>query len=503
MAGTSTPLKTPNSRVFLIEGRARGDHKPSYESGLRMMGVSQGFGDIERVEVPDPYEYGKYVEVAQIRGAEERATTSLEGRFAMSLKSTLLELARRKCAADVQLHIGKCTDPSLFNTFEKIIVLEQAYLTNYGTDDLGNLASADEAVVNENADISAKELYEILPLSFGTKAGSIVTNELVDATLCDYASCGDCEDESSGCEKVYAISKAAGGSPSTPADIVFTVDGGVVWYAHDIDSLGAAEDPNGIDCLGAYIIVVSNASNSLHYALKSIVDGLTDPTWTEVTTGFVTGGEPNAIFSVGGKAFIVGDSGYVYVTEDPTAGVTVLDAGTATVDNLLDVEALSETFIVAVGNNGAIILSEDGVNFAAVTSPVGVAINLNFICLKNESEWWVGTSTGRLYYTIDGGDTWTEKAFPGSGSGVCYDMQFASDTVAILSHATSTPSGRLLRSYDGGYSWQVLPERAGATLPANDRVNKVVVCSEDVNWVTGVGLNDNGSDGIILMGGTS
>ena len=53
MAGSFTPVKTPNTRVFLIEGRARGDHAPSYVSGMRMMGVAQGFGDVERIENPD------------------------------------------------------------------------------------------------------------------------------------------------------------------------------------------------------------------------------------------------------------------------------------------------------------------------------------------------------------------------------------------------------------------------------------------------------------------
>ena len=420
----------------------------------------------------------------------------------MSLKSELLRLAKAKCAVDIHLHIGSCTDPSLFNTFEKAVVLEQAYLTSYGTDDLGNLSSSDEAVVNENSDISAKNMYEILPISFGSKAGSLVLNEVLDVTVCDSASCGECEDEFSGCEKVYAITKYAGGSPATIPDIIFTIDGGVVWYAHDIDSM-ASDDPTGIDCLGSYIIVVSNGSNSLHYVLKATVDGLTDPTWTEVTTGFVAGGEPNAIFSIGGKAFIVGDLGYIYVTEDPTAGVTVLDAGTTTVDHLLDVEALSETFVVAVGNNGAIVVSEDGVNFADVNSPVGAAINLNFIELKSESEWWVGTSTGRLYYTLNGGDTWTEKAFPGSGTGVCRDMEFATPSVGYLAHSTATPAGRILRTYDGGYSWQVVPERTGATIPANDRINKVAVCDGEANFVVGVGLADLSSDGIIVLGSTS
>jgi len=48
------------------------------------------------------------------------------------------------------------------------------------------------------------------------------------------------------------------------------------------------------------------------------------------------------------------------------------------------------------------------------------------------------------------------KGFPGSGSGVVYDICFASDAVGYLAHATTTPAGRILRTYDGGYSWNIL-----------------------------------------------
>jgi hypothetical protein len=498
----TTPTKTADTRVFLIDGRARGDHKPSYESTMRMMGVSQGFGDVERIENPDPYEYGKFIEVGEVVGAIERATTSLEGRYARAMISELLTLARKGCMVDAQLHMGACTDPSDFNTYDKALILEKARLTNYSTEDLGALASGDNAVVNETVDLSASQVYEIVPLSYGVKAGSLITNEIVDAALCDSASCGDCETESNGCQKIFAVSKAAGGSPTTPSDIVFTIDGGVVWYAHDVDTLGIAEDPSGVDCLGVYIVVVSAASNSLHYALLSEFDGLIDPTFTEVATGFVAGGEPQAIFTIGGRSYIVGNGGYIYYTEDPTAGVTVLDAGSLTTASLLDVAALSEENVVAVGQAGNVLYSENGETFAHAAKEFGAAVNLNCVAIKpsNAREWWVGTSTGRVYYTLNSGAHWTEKAFPGSGSGVVYDIEFATDSEVFIAHATAANAGRILRSIDGGYSWKVTPEKSGAVLPANDKLNVLVTCKNDPNFVAGFGLADNGADGFAVIG---
>ena len=497
---SNKPLKTAYSRVFLMEGRARGDHKPEYEAGVRMMGLSQGFGDIETIESPDPQQYGAFEEVGQTRGAIDRPTTSLEGRYALDVISEVLRLARKGCAIDMQLHMGECQDPTNFNTFSKALVLEGAYLTSYSTEDMGALASGDDSPVNESADISAKTVYEVVPVGYGVKAATIVTTELTDAVICDRVGCGECEEESDGCYKVFAISVAAGGSPSTSPDVVFSVDKGITWYAHDIESIGTANDADGIDCVGQYLVIVSNAEGNLNYALKSEFDGVTDPEFTGITTGIVVGGEPNAIFSIGGIAFVVGDGGYVYKTDDPTVGVSVLDAGSATSAKLTAVHALSEEFAVAVGENGAVIYTENGTTWSAISvSPVGYGTDINCVWVKSESEWWIGAADGNLYYTLDGGSTWTTKAFSGSGAGEVRDIVFSTDSVAWLAHDTAAPAGRILRSYDGGYSWQLTPE-SGATFPANDQVNALAVCEQDANFVVGVGLADNASDGYVVVG---
>lgn len=494
-----TIAKTANSRVFIIEGRASPEHSPEYESCLRMTGLSQGFGDIERIECPDPHKYGAFIEVGQVRGGTERPTTSLEGRYAMNLLSTLLKVARNGCAADVQLHFGQCQDASDFNDFEKIIILEDAVLTNYSTEDLGALASGDNASINETADISAKDAYEVVPLSVASRAGTLLTNEVIDIIICDTHSCGDCENESDGCQKIFAVTKAAGGSLGTPPDIVFSIDGGAVWYAHDIDSMLSTEDPDAVGCLDEYIVVVSNDSNSAHYALKSEFTATTDPDFTEIGTGFVVGGEPNALSTADNFMFIVGDMGYVYGTDDITAGVTVLDAGVATLDRLVDVHAISDTFAVAVGDNATVIYTTNGSTWTPVNvRPSGVGVTLNAVWVRSETEWWVGSSAGRMFYTKDYGATWTEKTFTGSSSGSVLDIQFSSDSVGYMSHQTAGTKGRVFRTFDGGYSWTLIPEKSG-TMPANDKINALAVCTYDVNFLAGGGLADDGTDGFIFV----
>jgi hypothetical protein len=75
----------------------------------------------------------------------------------------------------------------------------------------------------------------------------------------------------------------------------------------------------------------------------------------------------------------------------------------------------------------------------------------------------------------------------------------STDSVFYLAHQTSATKGRILRSFNGGYSWIVLPEKAGS-LPLNDKVNALAACTFDPNFVVGVGLADNAADGFVVIG---
>ena len=494
------PMQSGQSRVFILEGRARADHKPTYMSTVKAGSPSQSYGDVEKIEIPHPTQYDKFLEVGKIRGAEENVSITLTGRYARDIKSELLRMAKALCPVDVQINFGACKDPTAYNRFDKKIILEDAVLTNWGAEDLGALGSDERAKVDENVDVSAREIYEIVELTLGEKAGSVVTNEIVDMVICDSASCGDCDEESSGCDKFFAISLAAGGSGGTPADVVFSLDKGVSWDAHDIDSLGVAENPDGVACLGSYLFVVSEDSESLHYALKSEFDGLTDPAFTAVATGFVAGGGPKAVDVGIAKAFIVGAGGYIYSTEDPTAGVTVLDAGTIHDVDYNDVSALSDEFAVAVGDNGNIAKTTDGTLWTGVTTtPIGAGVSFNAILVLSENTWLLGTGGGVLYYTVNGGTSFTTKAFPGSGAGVIRDIVSAKESVLFMAHDTATPAGRVLRSINGGYDWYVLPEGSGV-IPANDQINALAACPSNPDLFAGGGLADDASDGFVVVG---
>jgi len=493
------PAQSGLSRVFIIEGRARSDRRPKFFGSVRAMALEQGFGDTTNIYIPDPRRYDRFKVAGQIKGEEERPTTQLQGRWALDVASELLRLAKIQCPVDVQLHLGQCTDPSEFSEFTKAVILEAAQIPNWATDEVGALQPDEKNPVNETADISAALMYEVLEVTAAERADDIVTNEVIDVIFCDAISCGECEEQSAGCNKIFAITLAAGGSPGTPADVVFSLDAGDTWGAHDIDSLGIAENPSAIACVKKYVVVVSSASNSLHYALKSEFNGYTDPGFTEVTTGFVAGGEPNAIESLGSMGFVVGEGGYIYLVEDPTGGVTVLDAGAATVDDLNAVDALDEQFAVAVGDSGAVVYTENqSVWQQTTTRPVGIGVNLTCVLVHSENYWLVGSANGRLFSTFNKGETWNEVTFPGSGSGSVRDIVRSTDSVLWMAHDTTVPVGRILRSYDGGHEWGLIPEGT-ASLPDNNRISALAACEFDPNVVVGVGLGGNGTDGFVVL----
>jgi hypothetical protein len=491
------PAKSAYSRVFIIPGRARPDHAPEFQACMKAGSLDQSFGDVEPIQCPDPEKYGDFVEVGQLQGAIERASSSLMGRYAANIASRLLELAKLRCAVDVQVHFGVCTDPRVFNKFTKNVILENVWLPSWSTEDLGAMSSDENSPVAETVNLNIGAIYEALEMTFQKRAADQVHNEVVDVVNCSAVSCGDeCEDEDEGCDKIFALQGATAGSPGTAPDVVWSNTKGVTWNLDEINSLLSSEDADALACVLDYVTVVSNAANSLHWKTKANVLAGTVGGWTEVTTGFVASKEPNDIWSVGYAAFIVGDGGYVYYTEDPTSGVSVLDAGEATTNTLRAVHALDDKFAVAVGDSDTIIYTTNRNNWVTATA-TGGGNTLQGVWCKNEDVWLVVDNAGNFYYTLDGGDSWTEGSLPGNVSEL-HDVQMPSDSVVFVCGNDGT-NGRAWRSFDSGHSFVALPEGI-SNLPTTTDLNALAVCPDDINHVCIVGEGSVADDGVILIG---
>jgi photosystem II stability/assembly factor-like uncharacterized protein len=492
------------SRVFLIENRAGPENVPLFLELAAAGAVSKPFGSVTRVEGPSLTRRKGYRALTSYSSGQENASLPITLRHTLAL-STMLRIGRLGCELDAQVHFGACTDPRNFSEGwhdGKIQIFESASLTDYNTTEEGSLTSGDEGEVNEDVELSALEFYEKLPLTFSERAQSEVAQEIISVVVCDSVGCGDCDTPSDGCQKIYAVSAPAGSSPGVLPEVLVSDDGlSAIDNESPITTLAIGEDPDDAACVGNNLVVVSEDSISLHWAdLSDLIDGT--ETWAEVTTGFNAGGAPRAIFSASPfDTWIVGVGGYVYFTTDPTNSVTVQDAGSTTSNQLNDVYAFDLENVVAVGESNTVINTVNGGDtWQSITGP-DAGVGLTAVTMRTEKEWWVGTDDGKLWYTRDSGANWTEKTFPGSGSGQIYDIEWASDTVGYMAHGTGT-AGRLLSTISGGYQWSVLPD-GNSSLPENDNINSIAVCELEVNVLYAGGLGADAADGILLKGTAS
>lgn len=502
MSNVYVPAKTGNARIFIIQNRARADHDLQYASYAKLTGVSRTHGEITPVEIPDPDNYDKYLEVDEISGQDSRYTATIIAKFPSNIRSLLQYLERCKEPFDIRLQFGDCENPSDPTSFAKGEILEHVRVTGYSTDDLGSLQSDESAEIRETLSISFRNFYDFVRMSYFSKAASLLTKEVNDvfvrqSSRCFGASCS--------CNLIFAVTAAAGGSPGTPPDLVFSIDGGTNWYARDIDTLLATENAHGIADVGEYIVIISSDAGSISYTDISPFyypdDVSFDPSFAETTNGFVQ--PPNAIRSTGMKAFIAGDAGYVYMTDAPASGVTVLDAGVATAKNLLAIAVYSGSYVVAAGEDGAIVYTVDGESFnLSPTTPVSVGTDITAVAMRTSSEWIIGSSDGKLYITYDSGRHWNQLYLPGATPASVKDIVWQGESAGYVSAVVGT-AGRIYRTLDAGRTWMIEPATSAGSMPTAVRFNKLGICKLDANQVFAVGAVTEGGTGIIVVGSDS
>jgi photosystem II stability/assembly factor-like uncharacterized protein len=207
------------------------------------------------------------------------------------------------------------------------------------------------------------------------------------------------------------------------------------------------------------------------------------------------------------EVYFAGDGGYIYKATDITSGVSIISAASATSNNLLRIHGALDGTLVASGADSVVVKSINrGATWATTTAePYGIALDVTAILALDERRYWVGSAnSGRLAYTLNGGETWVEKSFSGSGAGTIRDIVAATDEVLYFSHDTNTPTGRIFTTWNGGVNWTNTSPRI-QNLPTFDRGTRLAVPfgahpTIASNNLAVAGLAGNGTDGILLLG---
>jgi hypothetical protein len=492
-------MKAGESRVWLFpDGVGPGRDKIFLGCG-RIGDPSFNFGDMTRVEGPDPNRYNEFVELGSFQGSKERPTGSVIGRYSRKDLSELLRIGRRRCNSAVQAHVGKCRNPQDFNGgWEKIVNYPKARYTSWSAENFGALGSDEQNPTNETGEFSSEDIYEIKQLVFGEQCAAEVVREIIAIMVCDAEECGDCDTPSDGCQKMFGVMLGTGATPGTLPSVVYSADGGITCAATDIDTLFSNEDPNDAACVGEYLVVISELGG-VHFApVADILLGT--EVWREQSAGIdmVGGNGPISIWSVDAyHTWIGGANGHVYFGSSPLSGWTLQDPGIATTLDLQDVHALDTMHVVMVGDLNAIIHTENGGGTWEPLVGPAPGETLNCVWMYDEDTWLVGTSAGGLYVTANAGVTWENIATELPVTVVEVDeIIFHDETIGYLSARDGAAHSLIFRTIDGGESWYVLPEGNG-TIPDNDRINSLAVCANE-NIVWGGGLGGGGTDGIIV-----
>lgn len=496
--------QTSYSRVFTIDGGAGPQVAPVYQGLARLGAFSQKYGDVTAVRVPSEQQYDAFDIVDVIRGMDGLPTSTLEAK-AQITASELAKLADRKCSVDIQVHIGQCKTPTDFDggwTDGHVKIIEQSYFTGYDLAGLGAFDGDQRAVVMESFPFTGLYAYDVRPMVPQLLAAVTITDEVVDVLVPDAVACGNCGLPSSGNNILLALINDSSGSPGIGASVVYTKDGGATFTKSPITALAIGQTPTAMFEMGGYIVVTSN--NGLKHAYVRLADLLAGiGVWQSNATGYVASKGVNAAVRLSpSSAILVGDGGYIYSLSDPTGAVAVVSAGDITVQNFAKVKAFANDAIVAIGASNAMAVSFGGGTWGLITGPsVGVA--LTALEVQTVNRFLVGNASGALYYTLDGGATWTLKAFAPVTAGAVRDIAFASRNVGYLAWDQGSPqnaSAKLYRTINGGYSWFPVPEGGGGSWPASWRINKIAL-GGDVNTVFAGGLATDGNDGVLIRAG--
>jgi hypothetical protein len=452
-------------------------------------------GGVDPVFVPDPRKAGRYKLVARSITAPDLPNATL---LMLEKHGSLpRQLQRIGCAFNLYELSGQCKDLSDFlaGWSDYVLIYSGAEVTDK---DLGTRTARDsDDPIEDSLSVTLADIYPVGALGFGQEAATQIDKEVIDIVYGTDISC-NCTDNTN---YIYGVTKSSGtGSPGLPSELIYTVDGGGVWQQANIDGIGATEEALAIDIVGNYLVTLGLDS----YYIAEINSKTGVPgTFTKVTTGFVAAGSPNDMYVASPReVWFAGDGGYIYKSTDITAGVVAVNPGDTTTQNLTRIHGREET-IVAVGAAGTVVKSNTRGATWIVTTAAPSAAALSAIAVIGLDGYWVGTATGYAYFTKDGGETWTSKAFSGSGAGAVKDIVFCTEEVGFMAHNTAAPVGRLFCTWNGGENWTNTAPRV-LNFPVIDYVGRIANpnahSSIAANNVALACLAGDGIDGTIALG---
>ena len=353
----------------------------------------------------------------------------------------------------------------------------------------GTVAIEEDAASMVSADFEAYPPVYELDEQTVTRQASVATDVLNDIWMNpdahDYASWGS---------RLYrgSLGIAGGDSAVGPAlaTLLFVTE-----YGDTLTPAGADPMAAGVDLEATRFFYVGKNTRRYVVSMEAPAgaQGLTaysddgGAVWTTSNVGGAVAGHgtlngralwcPNERFSL-----LASNLGFIYKSTDGcVTWVAKEEAGIAATLYACVHADPTDTYCIAGGPADAIVLSEDGGESWQVSAAVTGGGGDILCCWRfDENKMFVGTDDGELWYSRDGGVSWTEQTrIPGIGVGDVMDMYWNNEHVGWIAKDTAAPVGAILRTINGGWDWEAI------TTPTNAGLNAIMAPTVNLCYAVG------------------
>lgn len=460
-------------------------------------------GAINPINVNDPRQRGLFKRTGITIEAPDLTTASVT--FKQKYGGVPWYKFRLNCPLNIYEMEGLCGDPSdPINGWQTINILSRGLAADKTYQGRTPFDGSDESL----AEIGFSWLggaYSVGPITLGEVAGVEVTTEVVDIVYGGNQQCSDCGPANDGTDWVYALQQTAGGSSAALGKVLYSTDGGATWSSSSITGLGVGVLVTAIDIVGQYLVVVAKTENAYYVAQINQMTGAPG-TWTKVTSGFVSTRTPNDLYvDSPNRVYFVADGGYIYLSTDILAGVSVLSAGGATANNLLRIHGGADVLLAVGGSNTVLKSTNRGASWAATVA--SVTGTLQAVAVVGALTYYVGTAAGGVSYTENGGATWTALTLPGAAPAAIHDIVFATAEIGYVAATRSGPTAVIFGTTFGGRNWVESGTSRFPSAPTYGRPNRIAFPNvPDLGIAAGnmavAGLGGGLVDGVAYIGVT-
>lgn len=485
---------------------------PSPSNPLLFAGMDEQYlmvGDISRpdrgginpINVNDPRVRGLYKTTGITIDAPDLPSASVT--FKQRFGGVPWYKFRLNCPVSFYEAEGLCNDPSdPFNGWSTMQILSRGLSSDKTYQGRTPFDGSDESLTEVQFTFLG-DIYTVGGIVLGEVAAVDVTTEVVDIVYGGSQLCSDCGPSNDGTRWVYALQQTAGGSSAVNGKVLYSTDGGATWTANAITGLGVGSLVTAIDIVGQYLVVLVKGENAYYVSQINRMTGAPGA-WTKVTAGFVATKNPNDLYvETSNRVYFVGDGGYIYVSTDILAGVSVLSAGSATVNNLLRIHGAAGTLLAVGASNTSLISVNKGANWAA--TPANVTGTLQAVQVLTPLVFYVGTAAGGVFVTENSGATWTQLTLPGASLTGVHDIVAATNEVIYISATRTGPTATIFGTVFGGRGWSEGGTSRFPAAPTYGRANRIAVPLVPDLQIAGnnlavAGLSGGLTDGVVYLG---